>query len=424
VNDPDARHDHALERAEVLCDLGRFADAERQLGEAVAQQPHDPEGWCLLARAQLGSTNYERALRSADTAAGLDPDGDWAHRLRSIALQNMDQADLAVAAASTAVRANPHAWETHHCLAQALISAERRPKEAIDAAARAVALAPNEPDAHFSMGAAAAAAGRRDQARDAFQRALSLDPQHFEAHHELARLHLKRRLPTGPTNLAAAASGFATALRVDPAASLARLNLDLVLRSFLARASYLIFLAAALPAHFRLNSTSLPDRALPVALLTVPAYFAARFVRRLSPQLRGHLQGLITSRRFVYAAAAEFLGATALVASSIAPSEARRSLALLAVAAALTGRLLLEHEAHELTQRALNKPPTPWISNSLLWVLVVALLIVATTAFLAAPTSGSVAACVAIGGICLAAAAIILRAIKRRAVRGRHTEPL
>jgi hypothetical protein len=68
-----------------------------------------------------------------------------------------------------------------------------------------------------------------------------------------------------------------------------------VLRSFLARASYLIFLAAALPAHFRLNSTSLPDRALPVALLTVPAYFATRFIRRLSPQLRNHLQGLVTS---------------------------------------------------------------------------------------------------------------------------------
>jgi uncharacterized membrane protein (DUF485 family) len=194
-----------------------------------------------------------------------------------------------------------------------------------------------------------------------------------------------------------------------------------VLRSFLARASYLIFLAAALPAHFRLNSTSLPDRALPVALLTVPAYFATRFIRRLSPQLRNHLQGLVTSPRFGYAATAEFLAATALVASSIAPSEARHSLALLAVATALTGRLLLEREAHDLTQQASNKPPTRWISNSLLWVLVVAPLVVASTAFLAAPTSGSVTTCLAIGGICLATTAIILRTIRQRAVKGRHT---
>jgi Flp pilus assembly protein TadD, contains TPR repeats len=413
VTSTDSEHGLALQRGEALCDLGRFADAERLLEGAVGRQPQDPDAWCLLAYAQIGNTNFDAALRSAQTAASLAPDAEWPHRLRSIVLANMSQTRLAVEAAETAVRLAPYTWQTHHCLAQALISTHHRAPEAIDAARRAVALAPHEAEAHFSLGAATAADGQRERAQDAFRTALTLDPQHSAAHNELARLELNRRLPTGPKRLATAASGFATSLRADPTASTARQNLDLVLRSFLSRLAYLIFVAAYLLLRLHLDS-GLLEHSLPLLLLCIPAYVAARFVWHLPPPLRAHLLALITGRKFAFATATLAFAVTCLVVSSAASGSVRQTLSVVAVVSALIGRLVVAREMHEAVQQASDQPRKPWISSGLLTVLMIVLLLTAVIAFLTVQSSDSIALSVTAGMTCLLGGAAILRTLIRR----------
>jgi serine/threonine protein kinase/tetratricopeptide (TPR) repeat protein len=58
---------------------------------------------------------------------------------------------------------------------------------ALDASAKAIALAPDLAEAHASAGAALSLAGRHDEANGAFETAIRLNPQLFEAHYFYAR---------------------------------------------------------------------------------------------------------------------------------------------------------------------------------------------------------------------------------------------
>lgn len=396
----------SLERAEVLCDLERFQDAERLLSRVTATDPGNAWAWCLLARAQLGMAAYAAAIESAQRASALAPEDDWSHRLRSYALVANGQQELAVQAAATAVRLNPSAWESHVCLSTVLLTSKGRGPQRSAAAAKAVVLAPHEPEAHFAVAAAAAVDGRREDARAALARVLALDPQHSAAHHELARLNLNRWFPTGPKDLAAAARGYSTAVRTDPTALESRNSLDMVLRTFLQVLAYLIYLVA-----FVAWRTPAP-RWLPLVLLSIPMIFALRFVTRLTPTPRTYLVGLITGRRFILAAAAELLAVLGLASLSIAPDAAQRPIILMAVIAGISGRLFVEHEAREAVARATGKYE-PILSDLVLWVLAAALSATAALAILAAPMSSNATAA-GVATVCLAAAALTIAFIKRR----------
>ena len=75
-----------LARIAVLADLGRWRDALPLLHEALALDPSNPAALGQLARARLGTDDHRGALEAADQLVAVRPDGDWGHRLRSIAL--------------------------------------------------------------------------------------------------------------------------------------------------------------------------------------------------------------------------------------------------------------------------------------------------------------------------------------------------
>ena len=82
TGDPEA----AAERAIALLDLKRPEEALVHLGRAVAAAPEIPELHCLVALAKLQLTDAKGALAAAETAVGCDPEEEWGHRLRAIAL--------------------------------------------------------------------------------------------------------------------------------------------------------------------------------------------------------------------------------------------------------------------------------------------------------------------------------------------------
>lgn len=334
----------ALERAEGLCELRRYEDALALLSRAVASDPDNPHAWCLMAQAQLGLDRYREALRAAETAIPLAPDEEWPHRLASVALQGLGNYVQSARAAKEAARLAPYTWQAHVRLAQASIRAWRL-EEARAGSDRALALAPDEADVHVAVGAVAAAAGHRGEAENHFRRALAIEPDNAAAHNELARLHLKHAHAANPAGLARAAEGFATAVRSDPRAAVSRHNLDLVVREFLGRATYGVWLGTYLLARLGRVISPAVGRIVALVLLAILSLFVWGFVGRLTTDLRRYLVRMLLGRRLRLAAGLDVLAAGCLIAGLAAPSPLRLGLTIAAPVAALSARLLLWRDA-------------------------------------------------------------------------------
>jgi tetratricopeptide (TPR) repeat protein len=338
-----------LERATVLCELGRFSDARALLSRVVATAPDNGHAWCLMAQARLGEGDSASALEAAKRAVYYEPKLEWPYRLASAALSLAGQHRHAAKAAREAVALDPHRWQTHARLAHAMSHDQATAaelQEAQGAAGRAVTLAPHEAAAHMAVGAVAAAAGHRLDAAGAFRRALEIDPQNSAAHHELARMRLRKSRLGIPEarRLADAATDFATAVGADPRAATSRRSLEGVLRVFLARTAYFVFLDAFFVARLGANSTHAFTRVLPIVLLVLPGAYAVRFVSRLSPSLRAHLFQLLLAPGIRLAATLEALAIATILVGPLVSQSSRRDVAAVAGLAAIAGRVILYRE--------------------------------------------------------------------------------
>lgn len=207
-----------------LIGLSRWQQARDAAGAALSAYPEDVRlmGW--LAQSEIGLKNPNGALAAADRMAAVAPDEEWAQRLRSLALQELGYRDHAVVAARTAVRLAPHLPATHQRLAQVLASGKRpfrhRPDlltEARAAAAESLRLAPDSPEAHFTVGYVAQRGGDPETARAAYRRTLALAPGHSASLNNLTTL--------GDVSALNAARGYVSALRSDPHSEVAQRNL-------------------------------------------------------------------------------------------------------------------------------------------------------------------------------------------------------
>ena len=109
---------------------------------------------------------------------------------------------------------------------------------AADAAARARALAPNEPDVYFLSGKVSLARGDLAGAREHQERALALDPAHSGAMNELGRIRLRRH------DTAGAIRHFISAARATPDERIYSRNIDVVLLRTVSRTIYMFTLIA------------------------------------------------------------------------------------------------------------------------------------------------------------------------------------
>jgi hypothetical protein len=211
-----------------------------------------------------------------------------------------------------------------------------------------------------------------------------------------------------PTGLAAAATGFATATGTDPRAQFARRNLDHVVRVFLSRVAYLIFVDAYIVARLSAHSAQTSARLLPVAVLIVPAGFALRFISRLDQPLRAHLRRMLIIERWLgVAAICDTVASAAVVVGSVAPHSVRIFLVGVAGISAVVGRLLLFRQ----TRRRAPVARPPLLGMPVLWTLALAL---AGLAALSIVKSNHSTAAIAIAAIAAAGSLATLRAITRR----------
>lgn len=394
-----------LARAGELCTDGHFAEASDLLRPVAERELAHLDTWCLLARAELAAERYERALQAAEHAHVLAPVVALSDVIASVALLKLGRTEEALERARRAVTADPHDFAAVSLLAR-MLSVAGLHDQAQAVAADAVDLAPDQPEAHLITGAVAAAAGKRDVARASFREVLALDPANGAAHHELARLRLRRKV-NDPAALADAASGFARAAYADSDARQSARSLENVLRTFLSKFAYLLFIDAYLVGRVAASSSGASARFVPVVLLAVPGYYAARFLRRLTPTPRQRLLWLLIGERELLAAAAlEAVSLTAILVAAVGATSLRPGVAAVAAIAALAARLLLYLTLERAARSAAGQPGENAIRSSLIWViaglfglLTVALLAAAVTRDRPSTAVGALVCAAAAGGL-------------------------
>jgi tetratricopeptide (TPR) repeat protein len=211
-------HDAAA-RAEALLAVGRANEAIEILSRELATEPDDV--WLLevLVRAQL-QIDHEDALKTAETLVRLEPDYAYGYRFCAIAHDQVGRRDEAIQyarTASTLAPDDPYVLSTH------AVIAGRRKKghwEGMNAAKRAVEVAPGMAVGYFAGGMVELSEGHWRRSAKWFERALEIDP-----HDRAAQVNLAiAREAAG--DVVAALGGVDGVLRFDPTDEHARETLD------------------------------------------------------------------------------------------------------------------------------------------------------------------------------------------------------
>jgi tetratricopeptide (TPR) repeat protein len=100
-------------RAELLLAQSRPADAEKEAGLALAQNPGDPLALTLLARALVDQNRETEALAPADAAVAAAPDWAFVYHVRAYVLLRLGRPKEALPAVEQALRLSPDADEFH-----------------------------------------------------------------------------------------------------------------------------------------------------------------------------------------------------------------------------------------------------------------------------------------------------------------------
>lgn len=199
--DTSAEVAEIIQRADLLDDLGRHAEAADELRDALRLEPANPEALATLAMVQLGAGWFGRALESARAALAVAPDQLLAGVVLGHALAELGRKADALTAVERMRAVEPGSWLRQVQFA-AVVRRVRNGRQALEAAWRAVQLAPEEPACHLVLAAVAADLGLSDVARRSRAEALRLDPRATGSGSRRYRgLRLRPARPTAPDEL-------------------------------------------------------------------------------------------------------------------------------------------------------------------------------------------------------------------------------
>lgn len=207
-----------IERARMLMQADRPADAVRELTTLLAGDPESMEGHALMALSLARLDRYEEATGSARRAVGLAPDTAYAHWVLGAILCDRDRDKEALASAREAVRLDPDDPD-YHALEASCLAGLSRWKEMRAAAERGLALDPGHVRCLNLRANALRHLGELDQASDALDTALARNPEDPDTHTSYGFARLQRRDYHG------ALLHFREALRLQPEHASARAGL-------------------------------------------------------------------------------------------------------------------------------------------------------------------------------------------------------
>jgi Flp pilus assembly protein TadD len=217
---PEPREsDDPFAAAIALFEIGRLDRAEAELRRALAVDPEHPSAHGYLAICLVQRGALKEALSESDEALRLQPGRAAMWLVRSEVLRLLRRIDDALLAADEAIECDPTAAGGFLARARANLDKLGHAEEALVDVRQAIALEPNDDEAHRLQATILTNLGRSDEAAQAAATALSLDPGSADAHTVLGWqcLHAGRRDD--------AMSAFREALRIAPFKTSARAGL-------------------------------------------------------------------------------------------------------------------------------------------------------------------------------------------------------
>ena len=206
-----------FDRARELAYLRRYRDALPLFRRAVAGEPGVAERWCWLSLCLSRLDLDEESKDAAERAIAVDPDWEWPHRLRALALSALGRSE-AMAAGREAIRSAPQSAVTR-AEASFVATKSGAPDEGLAEADEAVRLDPGHGSAWAAKGWAESMLGRFEEAAESYLNALRLAPNEAMWHNNYGVVLIS------VGRYEDAARSFRSALEINPANEFADRNL-------------------------------------------------------------------------------------------------------------------------------------------------------------------------------------------------------
>jgi tetratricopeptide (TPR) repeat protein len=228
--------DDSVERAQALIELGRADEARGLLAQLLAVEPNDVEALVALALAQ-SDDDPQASLATARQVLSLEPENIQGLLLCADACLDLNRVKEAIEYSRLAVAEAPWLAASHAALAQSLGRRARRPKEAREAAKRAIELNPEESIGYIAAGNIEMARANWKKAERWYRKALEVDPSDRTAQINLVTAQESRG------KISPAFSEAAALLRLDPRD---RYALDVLHETVYTTLVHLLWVATAL----------------------------------------------------------------------------------------------------------------------------------------------------------------------------------
>jgi tetratricopeptide (TPR) repeat protein len=215
--------DTRFERARVLLQQGRAAEAKKQVGQLLLNDPNDAQSLWLLSLCESGLKNYDEALSLIRQALTLQPDRDLFMYAMSRILFLKDDLKQAEASVSRAISMNPNE-ASYFALLAAIRLDQKEYKQALEQAEEGLKVDPDNLECLNIRSTALVKLNRKADAFITINEALSKDPDNDRTHanygwgllekgeHKKALEHFRESLKLNPGNNYAQ-SGMVEALK-------------------------------------------------------------------------------------------------------------------------------------------------------------------------------------------------------------------
>lgn len=173
-----------LFKAESLTEIERWQNAIPLLLQFLSLNPQNYHATCLVSLCYFYLDEAEFALDYAQKAIAIEPDEEWAHRLRSIILSKLGRNKDSLKSAEEAVRLAPYLSATLQTLVMAYLDSNK-PRKAREIANKMVENHPESDESFLSLGLVNLRTNHLYQAEKCFREALLINPTNSLARNNL-----------------------------------------------------------------------------------------------------------------------------------------------------------------------------------------------------------------------------------------------
>ena len=170
-----------LERAQLLLQQRRYADAEAELRKVLAENPHFSTAHALLSLTLGQMDRHDEAIAAAEAAVGLGPDEGFTHYVLAVAFDNKDMISDAEKAIKGAIEQDPMDEDFHALLSNIYFQQKRWP-ESLAAAEAGLKINAEHTQSANMRAMALVKLGRREEAGMTIDATLARNPENAVSH--------------------------------------------------------------------------------------------------------------------------------------------------------------------------------------------------------------------------------------------------